>query len=221
VAALSLTSLLFAHAGTADPIHAVRDGAYWHHDSGWIFPEKIEGFVRVGAPQDVAGSRDAVAYYAREENGLRTTASVDVYPKDSAIGPTTIANAKAAIELESPGAKLTAEGPFQIGEQSQLATTQATYIIAQGETRSRTDLYFVDAGGWLVKIRFTMPTPESVTAQAMDAFVRKQRWDTLLNPECTTKACDMARSAAAASPVSEIGQRTVIRSAVTSSPTLR
>ena len=200
VAVLSLTSLLFAHEGTADPIHAVRDGAYWHHDSGWIFPEKIEGFVRVGAPQDVAGSRDAIAYYAREENGLRTLASVDVYPKDSAIAPTTFANAKAAIELESPGAKLTAEGPFQLGEQSQVAAMRATYTSADGETRSRTDLYFVDAGDWLVKIRITTPTTESAPAQALDAFVREQRWDTLLNPECSTKACDMSRSAAATSP---------------------
>jgi len=63
----------------ADPIHAIADGAYWHHDSGWVFPAKIAGFVLVGVPQDVAGSREAVAYYAREVSGSRLVVSVSVY----------------------------------------------------------------------------------------------------------------------------------------------
>jgi hypothetical protein len=68
----------------ADPIHAVADGAFWHHDSGWIFPASIEGFTLVGSPQDVAGSREAVAYYARADSGARTVIEVRISPVDSA-----------------------------------------------------------------------------------------------------------------------------------------
>jgi hypothetical protein len=49
----------------ADPIHANGNGDYWHHDSGWIFQQRVGEFVRIGFPQDVAGSRDAVGYYER------------------------------------------------------------------------------------------------------------------------------------------------------------
>jgi hypothetical protein len=31
-------AMLAASMASADPIHAVGDGSYWHHDSGWIFP---------------------------------------------------------------------------------------------------------------------------------------------------------------------------------------
>ncbi len=58
LAALALFYIFPAHA---DPLHARAGGEYWHHDSGWIFPEKIAGFERVGVPQDVAGSRVAAA----------------------------------------------------------------------------------------------------------------------------------------------------------------
>lgn len=77
IAALALFYIFPAHA---DPLHARAGGEYWHHDSGWIFPEKIAGFERVGVPQDVAGSRVAAAYYARVENGQRMVASVEVTP---------------------------------------------------------------------------------------------------------------------------------------------
>ena len=71
----------------ADPLHAVADGAYWHHDSGWVFPAKAGEFALVGVPQDVAGSREAVAYYAREASGSRTVVSVSVYPAESEPAP--------------------------------------------------------------------------------------------------------------------------------------
>jgi hypothetical protein len=83
IKALPLLVLLVCATAFADPIHAIADGAYWHHDSGWVFPEKIAEFVRVGIPQDVAGSHEAVAYYAREREGIRTVVAVDVYPADS------------------------------------------------------------------------------------------------------------------------------------------
>jgi hypothetical protein len=80
--AAALAGLLTTSA-LADPIHARSGGEYWHHDSGWIFPEHIAGFERVGAPQDVAGSRDAVAWYASQLHGVRVLASVNVFPADS------------------------------------------------------------------------------------------------------------------------------------------
>lgn len=67
----------------ADPIHAIADGAYWHHDSGFVFPRKIGEFVLVGIPQDVAGSREAVAYYARGVADKRTLAAISVYPVEA------------------------------------------------------------------------------------------------------------------------------------------
>jgi hypothetical protein len=76
-------AILLTTPALADPLHARAQDEYWHHDSGWIFPGQIAGFERVGAPQDVAGSRDAVAYYARQLNGQRVLASVNVFPADS------------------------------------------------------------------------------------------------------------------------------------------
>lgn len=67
----------------ADPIHAVADGAYWHHDSGFVFPRKIGEFELVGIPQDVAGSHEAVAYYARGVAEKRTVAAISVYPVET------------------------------------------------------------------------------------------------------------------------------------------
>lgn len=78
--ALAAFALFYIFPAHADPLHARAGGEYWHHDSGWIFPEKIAGFERVGVPQDVAGSRVAAAYYARVENGQRMVASVEVSP---------------------------------------------------------------------------------------------------------------------------------------------
>lgn len=83
LSAAASVAVLLTPSALADPLHARAGGDYWHHDSGWIFPEHIAGFERVGAPQDVAGSRDAVAYYASQLNGQRVVASVNVFPADS------------------------------------------------------------------------------------------------------------------------------------------
>jgi hypothetical protein len=64
---VAVGALLLTAASSADPIHAIGPGGFQHHDSGWIFAKQIAGFVLVGTPQDVDGSRDAVAYYARTE----------------------------------------------------------------------------------------------------------------------------------------------------------
>ena len=86
LAAASIAAL-YTTSALADPLHARTGGDYWHHDSGWIFPERIAGFERVGVPQDVAGSRDAVAWYAREASGQRVVISVNVFPADSSRAP--------------------------------------------------------------------------------------------------------------------------------------
>jgi hypothetical protein len=34
----------------ADTIHAMQGGGFYHHQSGWVFPEKIGEFSLVGIP---------------------------------------------------------------------------------------------------------------------------------------------------------------------------
>jgi len=161
---IALLAFLPYQPALADPIHAVAGGAYWHHDSGWVFPEKIDEFERVGIPQDVAGSPDAVAYYACVESGVRMTASVDVY----------LAKSAAAAELEGrPEGRLTSEGTFPLSATPVLAGTRQIYEGGPGSP-AFVGLYFIDAGAWRVRIRVT-----SSRLEAMDTFVHGQRWETL------------------------------------------
>src|SRR5512134_4085158 len=81
--AITLLACMPGGSTLADPIHAVTDGAYWHHGSNWTFPRIIGPYRRVGIPQDVAGSDDAVAHYAYVEDGVRYLASVNVYRASS------------------------------------------------------------------------------------------------------------------------------------------
>ena len=97
----------------ADPIHAGANGEYWHHESGWVFPKRCGGFERIGAAQDVAGTRDAVSFYEREWNGLRVIASVHVLARDSAAADLAPADS---------------------------ADPQATYVLSSGEWRVRIQL---------------------------------------------------------------------------------
>jgi len=159
--------LLVLSAGTlADPIHAIADGAFWHHDSGWVFAQKIGEFDLVGIPQDVAGSRDAVAYYARTTGGVRTVAAVDVYPQDSALEH----------EIAS-GMKQKSEDSLAIGPGEPLRATRVVYESPSGS--AMTVLYFVTMRDWRVRIEVTAPVPDADTLPFLDAFVRSQRWDSL------------------------------------------
>jgi hypothetical protein len=72
-AAQAVTSSVYA-----DPLHVRPDDSYWHHDSHWIFPARVGDFVRVGIPQDIAGSREATAWYAIVVDGVRVVASVEI-----------------------------------------------------------------------------------------------------------------------------------------------
>jgi hypothetical protein len=157
---------LLCQVAYADPIHAIADGAYWHHDSGWIFPEKIGVFVRVGIPQDVAGSRDAVAYYARTLNGVRIVASVDVYASDSDIER----------EKQATG-RLESDEAFPVGKAGALSGRRSIYVAGDDATTASTGVYVIAAGEWQVRIRIAQAPKDS--GPMMDSFVRDQRWDTL------------------------------------------
>jgi hypothetical protein len=149
----------------ADPVHAVADGAYWHHASHWVFPEKIGGYVRVGVPQDVAGSEDAVAHYAYVDHGVRNTASVDVYRADSA---------SAAGHEARPVAASTAEGAFTVSVGHAISGSRRIYNTGTEETSRFLGVYLMKAGEWRITIRIT-----GSGLEAMDAFVRDQRWEAL------------------------------------------
>lgn len=162
---LSLACAAASPAVHADPIHAITGGAYWHHESGWEFPEKAGEFERVGIPQDVAGSKDAVAHYACIVDGTRIVASVDVYPADST----------AAQDLEADRAsRLASEKPFAVGKTQPLSGTR---VLNKGAENVVTALYFISAGEWRVRIRIADANP-AITPM-LDAFVRDQRWDAL------------------------------------------
>src|SRR5687768_1340199 len=162
--ALALTAgLCGPRPALADPIHSIAQGGYWHHDSGWIFPEKIGEFLRVGIPQDVAGSRDAVAYYAREVQGKRMVASVDVVAADSTADAASLEAAQTAL-----GAELASELPLT-----------AVGVKARHGVHGGQAVYYIVAGEWRVRIIIELPAEDSDPVPLED-FVRAQRWDTLL-----------------------------------------
>lgn len=147
----------------ADPIHVAASGAYWHHGSGWTFPESVGRFSRVGIPQDVAGSEDAVAHYARVENGIRSIASVDVYQAVSA----------AAGELEERSGSASSDTTLLVSTTRGLSARRE---VSDADKPSLIATYFIDAGEWRVRIRIT-----GASLEAMDEFVRGQRWESLGN----------------------------------------
>ena len=148
----------------ADTIHAIQGGGFYHHQSGWVFPEKIGDYALVGIPQDINGTVDASAWYAREVKGLRTVASVSVYPPDSAQPETTPASIKATPVM------------VEISKKPALRAAKLTY---KDSKTTRATVYFVDAGTWIVRIRSSLPATIKDTGPALEAFVRTQRWDSL------------------------------------------
>jgi len=170
--------LAFPITSLADPLHSRTGGEYWHHDSGWIFPEKIGAFTRVGVPQDVAGSRDAVAWYAYvDDAGARITASVDVFPVDSAADGVTLESARDSLRHE-PGADAGnwQERELTLGQQPALPTTVISLAARKG---AQTWMYFADGGGWRVRIRVNSPNQSAAVGQAGLDFAQAQRWETL------------------------------------------
>jgi hypothetical protein len=174
--AAALACLAFVPVSIADTIHAMEHGAYYHHQSGWIFPDRIGDFSLVGVPQDINGTVDVAASYARVSKGVRTVASVSVYPPDSAEPETTPASIKA-----TPVA-------VEISKQPRLRAARLTYKDAK---TTRAIVYFIDTGPWIVRIRASLPATDKASAPILEQFVRGQRWDRLdLSPtSCTGVAC--------------------------------
>jgi hypothetical protein len=168
--------LSLSHVAGADPIHAIEAGGYRHHDSGWVFPGKIEGFVLDGQPSDVGGSRDAMAQYAADFQGIRVVALVDVFTPDSYADGTTLESARAALErkAELKTGELAAS-TLDIGSQG-LRAAALTRLTTAAPARA---LYFVDAGAWRVRIVFQAPRTADGLRASLETFVRAQRWDTL------------------------------------------
>lgn len=175
--AASLVCFALAQASLADTIHKIENGAYQHHQSGWIFPDRIGDFLLVGVPSDIDGTVDVAASYARVSNGLRTVASISVYPPDSAAAETTM---PASIK-DTPVA-------FEASGQPRL---RATKLIHEDGTSSRAAVYFIDTGAWIVKISASVPAMDEEMASILDTFVRSQRWDSLQlsSASCTGAAC--------------------------------
>ena len=148
----------------ADTIHSILGGGYYHHQSGFVFPEKIGDFTLVGVPQDINGTDDVGAYYARVAGGTRTVASVNVYTPDSAEPETRAASVKG-----KPVA-------FEVAKQPRLSA--AKLVVKEGRS-SRATIYFIDTGSWLIKVRATTPLTDKSIAPVLDAFARDQRWNTL------------------------------------------
>lgn len=191
-------ALLFSTAADCDPLHAIGAGAFQHHDSGWIFPQQVAGFVREGAPQDVDGSSDATAHYSHMVGATRVIAHVDVYPPDSAAAGASLQDASAALAVERGAASPRSERPFEVGfkvgEQCELIGVQVSYPNGSGSeaAAARADLYFIDTGGWIIKIHVSSAVTDE---QALARFVREQRWDSLAlsDQSCTGPACVRAR----------------------------
>lgn len=162
--AAALTCVVFAHASLADTIHAMQDGSYYHHQSGWVFPDRIGDFSLVGIPQDINGTVDVAAWYARESKGVRTVVSVSVYPPDSAQPETLPASIKAT--------------PVSV-EISKKPRLRATRLAFKEGKSSRAIVYFVETGAWIVRVRSTVAATDKATAPLLEAFVRNQRWDSL------------------------------------------
>jgi hypothetical protein len=151
----------------ADTIHTVPGGGYYHHQSGWIFPEKIGEFSLVSAPQDLNGTDDVAAYYARVHNGARTVASVNIYAPDSAEPETRPVSIKATPVT------------MEISKQPKL---RAARLVYKDGKSSRATAYFVQTETWIVKIRASVPATDKEVAPALERFARGQRWDSLQLP---------------------------------------
>jgi hypothetical protein len=197
--------LLWAAISTfalADTLHDIGGGVYQHHDSGWQFPHQIGDFTRVGFPQDVDGTIDVVAHYARTTASARITAIIDVYPKDSSAPQANHADAMMALRHGSPDHAEQIQQVLHIERPLPLIAVKTFYKTkAGGNTKpdampAHSALYFVDTGHWIVKVRTRMERIDAASLAASDAFVLNQPWESLgLTTEiCTGPACAMVSS---------------------------
>jgi hypothetical protein len=200
-------ALLWAAMSTiapADTLHDIGGGTYQHHDSSWTFPNRVAEFTRIGAPQDVDGTVDVVAHYARTTESVRTTAVVDIYPKDSAAAQARYADALTALRSESPAETAQIKQTIHI-EGSLPLTAVKTFYKAASEDGTKPQsslghsvLYFIDTGYWIVKIRTRIARLEAADLAASDAFVLHQPWESLglTKESCTGPACAASQTSA-------------------------
>ncbi len=194
--ALALLAVSAAHAASFE----VFDGDNVRHlDSGWVFPAAVGGFVRVGDPGGIEGTTvESVASYQRGVEGAQDTATVTVYPPDSPALDASLQAAKSMIVASLKRAPLAlswSEGPFRVGKAPLLVGEKAYYKIGVGPTSSQTNLYYVDTGKWIVKVRMTADKTTEGTFQEFDAFVRGLPWESLAltAKTCTGVACQVGR----------------------------
>lgn len=187
---LTLCATLTCATAAADPIHARVDGAYWHHESNWSFPEKLGDFARVGIPQDLAGSRDAQAWYARGAGHARTVASIDLIAPESVAGEPTEDAARGPLDA----------APADIAGLP-AGASRAAYLVTRDAARRLIVIYRASAGAWRVRIRIEAPADDVAAALAdFDAFARAQRWDALCDDSMASSASCAAAAGAASSP---------------------
>jgi hypothetical protein len=169
----ALWCLLHAAATTGDTLHGTSNGAYWHHDSGFTFPQRIGAFVRIGVPQDVAGSSDVVVHYATD-SGERISAIVDVYPSDTAMNDRTLEAARKSFERDSGSTyEAPSSGSFAVGE---IKGTKLVYVPRSNTATVPRLLYFVELDHWRAKVQVTANTVRSDIVELGDAFVRDFPW---------------------------------------------
>jgi hypothetical protein len=176
----ALIYCVYASTTLADTLHNIGSGDFQHHDSGWVFPERVGEFTRIGTPQDVDGTIDVVAHYARIHDGSRTTAIVDVYPADSTAPAARYEAAVADMDSDVTAA-----------DKSVLRIDGALPLRGLKIRSGYSVLYFVDTGPWVVKIRTRSERTDASNDDENDAFVRQQRWDSLILTQaaCTGPAC--------------------------------
>ncbi|HTU67525.1 MAG TPA: hypothetical protein VMF52_16365 [Steroidobacteraceae bacterium] len=94
---LALVFLLPATA-LADPLHPIARDGYWHHESNFVFPARLAGFTRAGAPQELDGSETVTAYYAQGEGDARIVVQVSVAPVRAGSPPAPAADTKYTVD---------------------------------------------------------------------------------------------------------------------------
>ncbi len=199
VAGWIVTAFGWVSPGFTQAFTSLPDGAVKHVASGWVFPKTQGEFQRGSDPTIAPGTTaDAVGEYERSANGLRTTATVYVYPPDSPADDGGLAGAREAIEAKLASVRLAqvwSQGPFKAGEAPGLVGEKTFYKIGIGANSSQTNLYYFNTGKWIVKVRMSVQKTEKETFQLLDSFVRGLPWRELgLTAEsCTGSACKVSR----------------------------
>lgn len=107
---------LLPTAPHADPLHALANDAYWHHDSNFVFPARLAEFTRVGAPQEVDGTTTVVAHYAHGVGESRVVVVIEVVPlADVAPEPMESPARTFVRTLDRAGWRITVRAPVPTG----------------------------------------------------------------------------------------------------------